>query len=456
MKPARLGDAVVSMKNGMYKPASDYGDDGVPCLRMYNIDAGAIVWRDIKRMRVTAAELEDYGLREGDLLVNRVNSRELVGKTACIPASLEPSVFESKNIRVRVDPTKAQPKFISYQLLAGGRKHFEGNAQQVVGMASISQKQIADFPIVLGELDDQRRVVAEIEKQFSRLDEAVAGLQRAKANLKRYKAAVLKSAVAGRLVPTEADLARREGRHYETGAQLLHRILETRRSQWQGKGKYKEPAAPDTTDLPELPEGWTWSTADQMCSQITDGEHIQPRYKETGFPMLTAKNVRDGYVDFGDVGYIAKNDFEACLRRCAPVEGDLLIVSVGATTGRSAIVARCKPFALVRSVLLLRPVSAVLPNYILCWLQSPWCQTHIQRASGATAQAHLYIKDTRTIPVPLPPLSEQHRIVAEVDRLLSIAREAEAEVEANLKRAQGLRQAILGRAFSEEIPDMGT
>jgi type I restriction enzyme, S subunit len=293
----------------------------------------------------------------------------------------------------------------------------------------------------------QDGIVAEIEKQFSRLDEAVAGFKRVKANLKRYKAAVLKSAVTGRLVPTESDLARREGRNYETGAQLLQRILETRRSQWQGKGKYKEPAAPDTTGLPELPEGWTWSTADQMCSQITDGEHIQPRYKETGFPMLTAKNVRDGFVDFGDVGYIAESDFEACLRRCAPVEGDLLIVSVGATTGRSAIVARCEPFALVRSVLLLRPVSAVLPNYILCWLQSPWCQTYIQRASGATAQAHLYIKDTRTIPVPSPPLAEQHRIVAEVDRLLSIAREAEVEVEANLKRAQGLRQAILARAF---------
>jgi type I restriction enzyme S subunit len=79
-------------------------------------------------------------------------------------------------------------------------------------MASISQKQLADFPIVLTELDEQRRIVAEIEKQFSRLDEAVANLKRVKANLKRYKAAVLKAAVEGRLVETEAELARREGR----------------------------------------------------------------------------------------------------------------------------------------------------------------------------------------------------------------------------------------------------
>lgn len=183
MKPAKLGDAVVSMKNGMYKPASEYGDDGVPCLRMYNIEAGTIVWRDIKRMRVSTEELEDYGLREGDLLVNRVNSRELVGKTACMPAALEPSVFESKNIRVRVDRAKALPKFISYQLLAGGRRHFEGNAQQVVvGMASISQGQIADFPIVLTDIGEQREMVAEVDRLLSIANEAEAEVE---ADLKR-------------------------------------------------------------------------------------------------------------------------------------------------------------------------------------------------------------------------------------------------------------------------------
>jgi hypothetical protein len=103
------------MKNGMYKPASEYGDDGIPCLRMYNIEAGAIAWRDIKRMRVTDVERVDYGLLPGDLLVNRVNSRELVGKAAVVPFGMEASVFESKNIRVRLKVDKARAKFINYQ-----------------------------------------------------------------------------------------------------------------------------------------------------------------------------------------------------------------------------------------------------------------------------------------------------------------------------------------------------
>ena len=60
-------------------------------------------------------------------------------------------------------------------------------------MASISQKQLADFPIMLTELDEQRRIVAEIEKQFSRLDEAVANLKRVKANLKRHAKSTIES-----------------------------------------------------------------------------------------------------------------------------------------------------------------------------------------------------------------------------------------------------------------------
>ena len=111
----------------------------------------------------------------------------------------------------------------------------------------------------------QREIVAELEKQFSRLDEAVANLQRVKANLKRYKASVLKAAVEGRLVETEASLACREGRTFETGEQLLQRILEERRAKRAGRGKYKEPDAVSQSELDVLPDGWTWITVDSIA-----------------------------------------------------------------------------------------------------------------------------------------------------------------------------------------------
>ena len=127
-------------------------------------------------------------------------------------------------------------------------------------------------PFALPPLDEQQRIVAEIEKQFTRLDAGVGSLKRVQTALKRYRASVLKAACEGRLVPTEAELALKENRSYETGEQLLQRILEERRKKWNGKGKYKEPSsAQNLVDLPQLPKGWTWTRLEQLSGSTFGG-----------------------------------------------------------------------------------------------------------------------------------------------------------------------------------------
>jgi type I restriction enzyme S subunit len=163
----KLGEIVESMKNGIYKPRNAYADDGIACLRMYNIEDGRIVWKDIKRMKLTRRESDEYGLMPGDLLVNRVNSRELVGKTAPIPDGLGKCVFESKNIRLRLRRDSADPKFVSLALNLLGPAHFNRNAQQVVGMASISQPQVSALEIPLPSLEEQQWIMAEVEKRIA-------------------------------------------------------------------------------------------------------------------------------------------------------------------------------------------------------------------------------------------------------------------------------------------------
>jgi type I restriction enzyme S subunit len=127
-----IREIAASMKNGIYKSRDAYHDDGVPCLRMYNIDDGRLHWRDLKLMRLTDAELEDYRLIPGDLLVNRVNSRELVGKACVIAEGTPTCVFESKNIRLRVSQEVVDPRYVNYRLLLTGRSYFAKNAQQTV------------------------------------------------------------------------------------------------------------------------------------------------------------------------------------------------------------------------------------------------------------------------------------------------------------------------------------
>ena len=130
----------------------------------------------------------------------------------------------------------------------------------------------------LPPLLEQHRIVAEIETQFTRLDASVTALRRAQANLKRYRASVLKDACEGRLVPTEAELARFEGRDYEPAGVLLERILAERRARWESqekrRGKYKESVSPDTSGLPELPEGWVWVQLDQLIYLLEGGTAV--------------------------------------------------------------------------------------------------------------------------------------------------------------------------------------
>jgi len=454
-----LGDVTESTKNGIYKPASSYADDGLACLRMYNIGEGKIVWRDIKRMRLSEDEIREYELLPGDLLVNRVNSRELVGKSVAIPTGLERCVFESKNIHVRIRRDLVSPEFISYRLLSAGSRYFTLNAQQVVGMASISQPQVTRFP--LPPLPEQRRIVAESEMQFTRLEAGVAAFRRVQANLKRYRAAVLKAACQGQLVPTKAELSRSQPSTknsqpaYESGELLLKRILAERRQHWTGRGQYKEPAAPDAANLPQLPTGWTWLSVEAIgfVTKLAGFEYTKyVKYSPDGdLAVIKAENAGRSGFKRTEISRINSSTVEH-LTRSQLKAGDLLMVFVGAGTGNVARVPDDQPYFLGPNIAMIRVEPRhVSGAYVEMYLRSPVGHSLTYGFIKAVAQPSLSMGTIRMIPVALPPLGEQTRIVAEVERRLSVVGELESVVSANLQRATRLRQSILQKAFTGEL-----
>lgn len=146
---------------------------------------------------------------------------------------------------------------------------------------SISGAGEADYLLVAG-----RRavgIVEAIETQFARLDAAVAALKSARIRLKRYRASILKAAYEGRLVPTESELARREGREYEHASVLLERIqMERAASPDKKRGKAKDAVALDTSSLPGLPEGWAAVRLDSIASHITSGSRDWTKFYGRG------------------------------------------------------------------------------------------------------------------------------------------------------------------------------
>jgi type I restriction enzyme S subunit len=434
-----------------------------------NYEGGTIPW-------ITPADLSGYTAKQiahGARFITQKGLNDSSAKMMPAGTVLFTSRAPIGYVAIASNPVCTNQGFKSFVLKEGVLPNYvywwlKGSKDLAESMASgttfleLSGAKAKQIPIPVAPLDQQKRIVAEIEKQFSRLDEAVANLKRVKANLKRYKAAVLKAAVEGRLVETEAELTRKktpsphagegrgDGASYETGAQLLQRILETRRSQWKGKGKYKEPAVPDTTDLPELPEGWVWAALGQLVWSVKDGPHFSPRYSEEGIPFISGGNIRPEGIDFSSTKFISPELHEELSKRCKPEYGDLLYTK-GGTTGIARVNTETREFNVWVHVAVLKLMDSIEPFYLQHALNSPHCYRQAQRYTHGVGNQDLGLTRMVWITVPLPSALEQKRIVAEIDRRLSLIREVEAQVDANLKRAERLRQSILSRAFAGSL-----
>jgi type I restriction enzyme S subunit len=125
----------------------------------------------------------------------------------------------------------------------------------------------------------------------------------------------------------------------------------------------------------DLPQGWAWRAIDTISDQVTDGEHsTPPRISEHEIPLVTAKNVREGFMDYGQTDWVGAETARKAWMRCRPQVGDLLLVCVGATTGRLTVLREQRDMVLVRSVALIRPSVDVDAEYLERAIRSPMGQ----------------------------------------------------------------------------------
>ena len=327
-----------------------------------------------------------------------------------------------------------------------------GDVARATAVPSVRKGDVEDISLPLPPLPEQRRIVAEIEKQFTRLDASVAALRRTRANLKRYRASVLHSAGSGELVPTEAELARAEGREYEPADVLLERILAERRAHWEAqekrRGKYQEPAAPDTSNLPPLPEGWVWVTLPQLGELNRGKSKHRPRNDARllggSYPFVQTGDVKhsNGWITQHSQTY---SEFGLAQSRLWPT--GTLCITIAANIADTGILSypACFPDSVVGFV----ADELVAVKFFELFIRTQ--RDNLEQFAPATAQKNINLQVLSELVVPLPPLAEQHRIVAEVERRLSVIQQAEAAVEASLHRAERLRQSILKRAFSGQL-----
>ena len=340
---------------------------------------------------------------------------------------------------------------------------------------AIGRKVLKAHRLLLAPAAEQGRIVSQIESCLTRLDSAVAALRRVQANLKRYRASVLKAACEGRLVPTEAELARAEGRGYESADKLLDRILVKRRARWEAdqlarmqaagrvpkdnkwKTKYREPRGPETANLPKLPEGWTWARWGQIGFSQNGRAFPSGEYQPTGVKLLRPGNLHSsGRVVWTGVNtrHLPDRWMEEC--RDLLVGPRELVMNLTAQSLRDEFLGRvCMTGDRERCLLnqrlaRLTPV-ATEPRYLLWMFKSQTFRRFVDGLNTGSLIQHMFTSQLEGFALPLPPVGEQQRIAIEVERQLSVLEELEQVVDANLKRADRLRQAILRRAFEGKL-----
>ena len=396
-------------------------------------------------------------VRTGNTLFSTV--RTYLKNIAMVPPAFDGQVA-STGFCVLNPSDEIDSRFVFYYVVSDDFITALNPLQRGTSYPAVRDDDVLAQGIDLPPLPEQRRIVAEIEKQFTRLDASVAALRRTRANLKRYRASILRAACSGELAATEAELARAEGREYEPAGVLLERILAERRARWESqekrRGRYKEPAAPDASDLPPLPKGWAWATVGQMIVRSEYGTSVKCSYESEGVPVLRIPNIVGGEIDLTDLKF-ANQSLPVDDDRALQV-GDVLMCRTNGSIsliGKTAVIKRSlEPYHSFASYLLRFRFMDCPPlsNWFHLFATSQLGRKYIEREAASSAGQHnVSLSLIHRMPVPVPPTAEQRRIVAEVERRLSVVQQAEAAVEASLQRAERLRQSILKRAFSGQL-----
>jgi type I restriction enzyme S subunit len=477
-KWVRLNE-IAEANTGYAFKSNEYTNEGTFVLRVTNINPdSSINPDDVKFISTESAnnEYKNFQLAEGDVLLVMVGGS--LGKIGvvdkdCLPAVLNQNMWKLTNFG------QLEKKYFIDGL------RFINRSQIVITESThghLAQGEYLSKLFPLPPLAQQHRIVAKVDElmalcdqlemqhsnaaeaheklvnhllgtltQSQNADDFSANWQRiatnfdtlftTEASIDSFKQTLLQLAVMGKLVPQDAN--------DEPASELLKRMqTEKAKLVVEGKIKKDKPLAPiGDDDKPfELPHGWEWSKVLDCSVFVTDGEHATPKRTSDGLvPLVTAKNVRDGYMDYDDTDFVDILVAEKCWNRCKPEQDDLLMVSVGATLGRLTILHESKDMVIVRSVTLIRP-CLLNPLYLSLAIKSPLVQQAIWGSVRQMAQPGLYLAQSSNLVIPLPPLSEQQRIVAKVDELMTLCDQLKTRITAVKQLQQKMADVMVSEA----------
>lgn len=398
-------------------------------------------------------------LRSGDVLVSM--TRPNLNAVALVPPHLDGAIGSTGFHVLR--SCSMEPRYLFGLVQTQGFIDAMTSAVQGALYPAVRPRDIEAYSFSLVSRRQQARIVAKLEELMADLDAGVAELKAAQKKLAQYRQSLLKAAVEGALT---ADW-RAQNPATETGPQLLERILKERRARWEAKQLAKfadqgktppkdwqkgcaEPAKPDTSGLPELPEGWVWASLGQ-CFHVAVGatpSRKEPTYWGGDIPWVSSGEVRFNRIT--DTKERITNDgLNNSSTQINPTGSVLLgMIGEGKTRGQVAILDIDAANNQNCAAIWVRE-SGMSTEYVYFWLWSQYEET--RRASSGNNQPALNKSIVERMVIPLAPIEEMLWVVRLVSSALESVSAQEQAIALSLKQSAAQRQNILRAAFSGQL-----
>lgn len=362
---------------------------GPKFLRITDIQDSRVNWEDVPWCDCNPKARKSAQLRSGDIVFARTGAT--TGKSYLIADCPVDSVFASYLIRVRLRDT-VHPAYVSHFFSSQDYWSQVAKSSRGAAQPGINASTLKTLQIPLPPLAEQKRI-AEI------LDAA------------------------------DALRAKRRESIAQLDALLQSTFLEM----------FGDPVT--------NPKGWEMCTLDDVATRITDGTHKTPRYTQHGIEFISAKDIKNGAIQWGTGKYISQEEHAQLIKRCNPDLGDVVLAKSG-SLGAAALIDSDHEFSMFESLCLIKlDNEKVDPYYLVSLIQAPSLQSLLLRSNKGVGVKHLHLVDIRKLRITLPPLEIQHAyklIVLKLDRLKKLSQEYLVEQEI-------LFSSLQHRAFNGEL-----
>ncbi|WP_434347867.1 restriction endonuclease subunit S [Myxococcus virescens] len=435
----------------------------VAYLRVANVQRGFLSLDEVKMIAATESEIEELCLRDGDILFNEGGDRDKLGRGWIWSGELPECIHQNHVFRARLRTPEIVPKLVSMYANWFGQAYFLRNGKQTTNLASINLKTLSKFPFPLPPANEQRRIVAKLEALLARSRRAKDALGAIPALLEQFRQSVLAAAFRGDLTRDW----RKANPDVESASKLLERIRVERRRRWeeaelkwmQSRGKlpkddrwkaqYIEPSTPRRTELPPIPDSWSWATLPELGELARGKSKHRPRndprlfggpypFIQTGDVARSRGRITNAEQTLSDFGLAQSRLFPA----------GTVCITIAANIADSAVLAipACFPDSVVG---LIPDRNFASAEYVEFFIRT--AKADLAAFAPATAQKNINLEVLSEVAIPVPPPTERLVVEARVAKALAAAQAIEEQVLALSGRCDALDSSVLTSAFRGEL-----